>query len=386
METYARLSRSGKIDRLISSDDKGQRNTLGVSIASDIEVSDVSYHIDGKTILDDISFSIAAGQVLCLLGPSGSGKTTLLRSIAGLVQPQRGLISFDGRPVQGGGRFVPPEKRNVGFVFQDFALFPHLNVLENVSFGLTRLKSHEARKQALHILERVGMGNYYKSYPHKLSGGEQQRVALARALAPRPGIILMDEPFSGLDARLRDSIREQTVDLFRDTSATVIVVTHDPEEALRISDRIVLMHAGKVVQNGSCETLYNHPSDRFCAEFFSELNTVSGVVEGGVVQTPLGSVSANNFENGQSVEVCARHSAVRLHPIADPVQKPASYGIRIGKILGRRFIGNIELLEFSVHGSEDIFKARIRTQAIPPDTKYAQVELDCDQVYVFSKS
>ncbi|MCA8883624.1 MAG: ABC transporter ATP-binding protein, partial [Rhodobacteraceae bacterium] len=192
----------------------------------------------GRAVVNDVSVSIGAGEVLCLLGPSGCGKSTTLRILAGVEMPERGTIRVDGAEVFGPRRSIPPEDRSVGLMFQDFALFPHLTILDNVRFGLTALSSADGKREALAALDRVGMVHYADNYPHALSGGEQQRVALARALAPRPAVLLMDEPFSGLDSRLKDSVRAETLAILREARATAIVVTHDAEEAMRMGDRI----------------------------------------------------------------------------------------------------------------------------------------------------
>jgi len=225
-----------------------------------------AYH--GKQTLHDVSLAAEPGEVLCLLGPSGSGKTTLLRIAAGLEAQSHGRIVIDGREVAGPDIFLPPEKRGVGLMFQDFALFPHMTVLDNVRFGLTSLSTKAALTEASEALARVGLSHHAEKYPHALSGGEQQRVALARALAPRPGVLLMDEPFSGLDSRLKDKVRADTLDILKDSCATAIVVTHDAEEAMRMADRIALLQDGRLVQIGTPEELYRKPKTLFAAGFF----------------------------------------------------------------------------------------------------------------------
>ncbi len=202
------------------------------------------------------------GEIACLLGPSGCGKTTLLRIAAGIERPSSGRVLYDNSEVAGPGTFVPPEKRNIGLMFQDFALFPHLTLLDNVAFGLRRLRRADALKLALHGLERVGLASMAEAYPHNLSGGEQQRVALARAIVPRPQVMLMDEPFSGLDQRLREVVRAKTLELLRETRSSCLLVTHDPIEAMGVADRIFLMRAGRLIQAGTPEELYQ-PSGRY---------------------------------------------------------------------------------------------------------------------------
>src|SRR3954464_8639086 len=234
----------------------GQRGTTGASIPAELAFDRVSQVYGSLRALDDVSLSIAAGELVCLLRPSGCGQTTLLRVAAGIESPTQGRILLDRREVTGPKLFLPPEARGIGLMFQDSTLVPHLSILENVTFGLRDLPAHDAEVSARRALARVGMDRYASDYPHVLSGGERQRVALARSVAPRPGVLLMDEPFSNLDRRMRDVIREETVAILRETGATTIVVTHDPEEAMLIADRIVLMQAGRIVQEGTAEDIY----------------------------------------------------------------------------------------------------------------------------------
>ncbi len=252
--------------------------------------------------------------MLCLLGHSGCGKSTLLRLAAGLERPAAGRIVMDRREVAGPTRFVPPEKRGVGLMFQDYALFPHMTILANVMFGLTSLDRASGETAARAALARVGLEDYAEDYPHALSGGEQQRVALARAIVPRPSVLLMDEPFSGLDKRLRDSVRDETLAVLRETRATAVVVTHDPEEAMRMADRIALLRKGRLVQVDRPEALYARPADLMAARFFSELNEFEGVAKGGDVETPFGRFPAPGHGDGARLVVCIRQSGLLLHP------------------------------------------------------------------------
>ena len=243
-----------------------------------LAIDAVTAQYGALTALRDVSLSVSPGEVLCLVGPSGSGKSTLLRVIAGIERPTGGRIDIDGKPVAGPSTFVNPEHRAVGMVFQDFALFPHLTVAQNVAFGLRAFDSRQRTEIVTRMLDRVGLTRYSSSYPHTLSGGERQRVALARALAPSPRILLMDEPFSSLDSRLRDRVRQQTLDVLRETSTTTIVVTHDPDEAMRIGDRLVLLRDGCVEQVGTPRELYAQPKSLFAARFFSDVNELPGRV------------------------------------------------------------------------------------------------------------
>jgi iron(III) transport system ATP-binding protein len=342
----------------------GRRNTAGVAIASSLFFDDVSHSYGETPVVRGVTIRVEPGEVLCLLGPSGSGKTTLMRIAAGIDRPAGGRLWIDDRIVSDEQVHAPPEKRGVGLVFQDHALFPHLTIMQNVMFGLGHFSRKIAEREARRILERVGLEAYWSLYPHQLSGGEQQRVALARALAPRPGILLLDEPFSGLDARLRDSVRDETIGLLRDTRSTAIIVTHDPEEALRVGDRIALMREGRLVQHGAGQDLYYRPADLFAARFFSELNLFRARVAGQVAPTPIGNVRAPGFGEGDSVAVCVRLADIRVEVAA---KSPPGGGCGTpGRITSRRFVGIAELLEIHIGGYDEPIAARIRAGSLPP--------------------
>jgi iron(III) transport system ATP-binding protein len=288
----------------------GQRGTVGPVFAGNVEVRDVAYEAGDRAILNGVSFSLKAGEIGCLLGASGCGKSTLLRIIAGLVPQSRGLILLDQVTVAGPASFIPPEKRSIGLMFQDFALFPHLTVLQNVMFGLYAVPRGDALRTAENALARVGLFDLRHQYPATLSGGEQQRVALARTIVPRPQIVLMDEPFSGLDQRLREQIRGETMAILREMRATALLVTHDPEEALEVADKIILMRKGGIVQSGAPFSVFDHPADLDAARFFSSADEFAGVAQAGFVETPLGPVAAPGVPNGTGVTVVLRAGAV----------------------------------------------------------------------------
>jgi iron(III) transport system ATP-binding protein len=256
-----------------------------------LRLSGIRHAYAGREVLRGIDLDVAAGEILCLLGPSGDGKTTLLRLIAGLEPLQAGRIELDGVVLGEPGRDLPPEARHVGFVFQDYALFPHLTVAGNVAFGLTRSPRGERAWQVAEALARVGLETQANAYPHMLSGGQQQRVALARALAPRPQVLLLDEAFASLDARLREQVRDDTLHVLQTAGIPALIVTHDAEEAMFLADRIALMRAGQVVQLGTPEALYLHPADPFVAAFLGEVNRMPALLRGGVVETALGSMA-----------------------------------------------------------------------------------------------
>lgn len=356
---------------------KAQRPKAAATIAGQLSFVDIHHAYDGMTSLDGVSLEIAPGETVCLLGHSGCGKTTLLRVAAGIERQTAGVVRINNRDVAGPGVFLPPEARGVGLMFQDFALFPHMTILANVMFGLASLKSADAEREALAALDRVGLLHYAGDYPHALSGGEQQRVALARAIAPRPAVLMMDEPFSGLDKRLRDSVRDETFAVLKETRATTIIVTHDPEEAMRMSDRIALMRRGKLVQVGTTDELYLHPRDLFAARFFSEINEIEAIAVGGRVETPLGAFAAPADRQDGPVDIAVRFQGVELGALGDGVP---------GRVVWRRFLGEVDLVEVAVQGLDQTLKARVRGRSAPPPGSDVGVRLDPEDVLVFAKS
>jgi iron(III) transport system ATP-binding protein len=288
----------------------GSRGTVGPVFAGRISIEDLSFDVPAKRLLHHVNFELGAGEIGCLLGSSGSGKSTLLRVMAGLEAQSEGRILVDGVEIAGPRVFVPPEKRSIGLMFQDYALFPHLTVLQNVMFGLYQLSRQDARAAAETALARVGLVELKDLYPSTLSGGEQQRVALARAVVPRPQIMLMDEPFSGLDQRLRLSIRLETIALLREMRATAMIVTHDPLEALEIADKIILMRGGQIQQVGEPYDLLDKPANLYVARFLSPADELSGVVSGEKIVTPFGDVPVRPGHEGANVTLLLRPEAV----------------------------------------------------------------------------
>ena len=248
-----------------------------------LKLEHVSHDFGEVRAVDDVTLCVGRGELVCLLGPSGCGKTTALRIAAGLERLQQGRVLIDGVPVGDQKHDVPPEDRSVGLVFQDYALFPHLDVKGNVAFGLRGWSRRDRDARAYEVLEQVGMGQLADAHPHMLSGGQQQRVALARALAPNPKVMLLDEPFSGLDVTLRHTIRDETLNVLKTAGAATLMVTHDPEEAMFMADRVALMRDGRVVQSGPPAELYANPVDKFVASFFGDINRLAGQVKGGQV-------------------------------------------------------------------------------------------------------
>ena len=277
-----------------------------------IHAERVSKRFGTTPAVADASLCADRGEFVALLGPSGCGKTTLLRLIAGFEAPDAGAVDIAGRRVAGNGTWVPPEKRRVGMMFQDYALFPHLTVAENVGFGVHR--AHRGAR-VLEVVRCVGLEGLEQRYPHELSGGQQQRVALARALAPEPELVLLDEPWSNVDPSLRASLRDEIVALLRTLDVTTVLVTHDREEAFSIADRIALMRDGTVVQEGSPEALYLSPASRWAAEFVGAGNFVPGLVRDGHVDTPLGAFPVNGASGARTVEVLVGRSSSSSCPI-----------------------------------------------------------------------
>jgi iron(III) transport system ATP-binding protein len=248
----------------------------------------------------NVSLTLQPGELLSLLGPSGCGKTTLLRLIAGFEPPQTGTIEIGQQCVAGAGQWVPPEKRGVGMVFQDYALFPHLTVSQNIAFGLREKPSNMIRQRVQETIALVGLDGMADRYPHQLSGGQQQRVALARALAPHPFLVLLDEPLSNLDVQVRLRLRQELRDILKAAGTSAVFVTHDQEEALSISDTVAVMQQGRLEQIGPPELLYREPASRFVAEFVTQANFLSATQKGQWWETDLGVIAADRVVTADS--------------------------------------------------------------------------------------
>jgi iron(III) transport system ATP-binding protein len=339
-------------------------------------------------VVDHVSLSIAPGQVTCLLGPSGCGKSTTLRMIAGVDMQDEGEIYVDGALICDTVYRVPPERRAIGLMFQDFALFPHLTVGHNVSFGLS-VGGSEKRARAERLLDRVGLKHFIDHYPHHLSGGEQQRVALARALAPEPKIMLMDEPFSGLDNRLRDGIRDETLDVLKEAGASVLLVTHEPEEAMRMADEIALMRDGRIVQRGAPYNIYNAPADREAVAFFSDVNILRGTVQGALTDTPFGRFLAPGIPDGGEVEIVFRPQHVSIdfdrHGRGPNPTVIAGTPAR-GVVMRSRFMGSESLVEFLMDHDRQVLKATVPNVFLPRPGTPMWLTVRRDRCFVFPVS
>jgi len=346
----------------------------------------VSKDYAGEAAVRDVSLSVSEGEVLCLLGPSGCGKSTLLRIAAGVDRQSAGEVAVDGRTVSDAGRHDPPEARGVGLMFQDFALFPHLTVEQNVTFGLRGRMNGALRTLAAEYLRKVGLDGYQTKYPHQLSGGEQQRVALARALAPRPRVMLMDEPFSGLDQRLRDEVRDEALRLLKAEGTAVLLVTHEPAEAMRMADRIALMRRGAVVQVGAPYHVYNHPVDRRAAAFFSDLNVIHGEVRARQTDTPFGLFLTPGLVDHAEVEIIVRPQHLEIDECRGPDAPPASprTGLPARGVVERaRFMGSESLVEVRMDHDGSVLKASVPGAYLPERGAKLWLSLRRDHCFVF---
>ena len=353
----------------------------GTTAVDALSLDGVSHAFDTVLAVDSVDLAVRPGEIVCLVGPSACGKSTLLRVAAGLEDLQRGVVRIGGRVMADESRSVPPEKRGVGLVFQDYALFPHLTVLDNVRFGLTDLSGAARRRRALHSLEQVGMAEQAEAFPHMLSGGQQQRVALARALAPVSRVLLLDEPFSGLDTQLRAQVRDETLHVLKQNAAATLVVTHDPEEAMFLADRIVLMRDGRIVQSGAPVDLYCRPVDAFAAAFFGEVNHIPGTVGDGLVATPFGPITAQGLPNGRSVDVLIRPEGLHLQSGGD-----AANGAVFGTVEAARLLGRTSLVHLSVedgNGGDLHLHVRMPGQFLPDEQSKVTITLDPAQAFVF---
>jgi iron(III) transport system ATP-binding protein len=316
-----------------------------------LELDGVGKRYGPETAVSGLDLTVRDGELLTLLGPSGCGKTTTLRMIAGLEAPSEGTVTVADEAVAGDGTTVPPEERDVGMVFQEFALFPHLTVAENIAFGLEDPASEAAAERVAELLDLVGLGEYGDRTPGDLSGGQRQRVALARSLAPEPDVLLLDEPFSNLDVRLRVAMREEVRRILEEAGVTAVSVTHDQEEALSISDRVAVMHDGHVEQVGSPAEVFEHPESRFVASFLGQASFLPAAVGEDSVETIIGSYDRDLLEGitdeytGADVDVLVRPDDLR----ATPANESEADGTVVRRqYTGPSFVYHVELADGNV--------------------------------------
>ena len=344
-----------------------------------LELNNVRTHYDKKAIIHDISFSVEEGELACLLGPSGCGKTTILRAISGFQDLEKGEISLTGKCISKPGFSLTPEKRNIGMIFQDHALFPHLNIAENIGFGLRKHNKQQKQTTIGVLLELIGLEGHQEKYPHELSGGQQQRVALARALAPSPKLLLMDEPFSNLDADLREKLGYEVRSLLKDQGITAIMVTHDQHDAFALGDKIGVMSEGHLLQWDTSFNLYHAPVSRFVAQFIGEGVFISGkMVEAKSVITSFGEIKGETVAGnycGEDVEILLRPDDI-LH---DPKSS-----IR-GKVIRKAFKGAQTLYTLQTAKNEHLLSL------FPSHDDYeigdmVGVRIEADHLVVFPQS
>lgn len=355
--------------------------------ANKLELQDITRIYDGVKVVDGLSLTLTAGEVTCLLGPSGCGKSTSLRIAAGVDRQSSGQVLIDGQVASNDTGHMPPEARNIGLMFQDFALFPHLDVERNIGFGLKGSRASK-KQRVLDLLKKVEMEGFAQKYPHQLSGGEQQRVALARALAPKPQVLLMDEPFSGLDDRLRDDVRDATLEILKEENTAVLLVTHEPEEAMRMADQIILMRNGKIVQAGAPYNIYKAPVDQQAAAFFSDINVIEGTVKNALTETPFGQFLTPGMMDDTEVEIIIRPQHLKLDfdrkgrgpnpTVADGV--PAR-----GAVKRARYLGHQSLVEFMMDYDGSVLMVLVPGVFLPKPKTAMWLSMRRDRCFLFKK-
>ena len=345
---------------------------------SAVEITNLSHIIGNKEILKNINFTLSKDSISCILGPSGSGKTSLLKLIAGLERVQNGSIKINSKEVSSKSKHLPTEKRNIGFLFQDYALFPHLTVKQNLEYPVNYKTSPHTIED---IIKLIKLPNSLNKYPHELSGGEQQRVALARSIISNPDILLLDEPFSSLDLNLREDVRDDTLHLLQKSNVSVIIVTHDPFEAMFISNQINIMDTtGRIVQSGSPAELYNNPANSYVAEFFGETNRFEGVVKNGQIITPVGKISAPKELENKNVKVHIRPRGIRLNKQPTPVN-----GIK-GTVMASKLMGSFSFIHLSVLDKDNEIvhiHSHMPADFNPKQSSAVEIEIDEKQTFIF---
>lgn len=346
---------------------------------SALKINNLSHSINDHNILRNINLELEKDKIACILGPSGCGKTTLLKLIAGLEKVNYGEILLNNDIVSSSKKHLATEKRKIGFLFQDYALFPHLTVKENLNFAIKN--NNKIIHDIDEIIEIIKLPNSLQKYPHELSGGEQQRVALARAIIAQPDFLLLDEPFSSLDLNLKEEIRDDTLHLLQKSNVTVLIVTHDPFEAMFISNKIYIMKkSGEIVQSGSPQDLYNYPASSYVAGFFGETNKFKGVVKNSQVETPIGNIKTSKNMEDQEVEIHIRPQAIKLQHEQTPVN-----GFK-GTVMASRLMGSYSFVHISVlNKNNEVIHvhSHMPPSFSPKQSSAVGIEIDTDQTFIF---
>ena len=344
-----------------------------------VKINNLSYQINNNSILQNVSLELEQDKIACVVGPSGCGKTTMLKLIAGLDKVQSGEIYLHDNLVSSTNKHLKTEKRKIGFLFQDYALFPHLTVKENLNFAIQNHK--DLSNNIDEIIEIIKLPKSLHKYPHELSGGEQQRVALARSIIAKPNLLLLDEPFSSLDLNLREEVRDDTLHLLQKSNISVLIVTHDPFEAMFISNKIYIMEkGGKIIQSGSPQELYNNPFNPYVAGFFGETNKFRGTVINSEVKTPIGIIKAPKELESKKVEIHVRPQAIKLSEESTPVN-----GIK-GTVMASRLMGEYSFVHLSVlNEKKEIVHVHSHMPPTfsPNQSSAVGIEIDRSQAFIF---
>ena len=343
-----------------------------------VRINNLSYSMNEKKILNNINLQLEKEKIACILGPSGCGKTTLLKLIAGLSKVQEGEIFLNENLVSSSNIHLKTEKRKIGFLFQDYALFPHQTVKQNLQFAI---KDKSTSHRVEEIMDVIKLSNSLEKYPHELSGGEQQRVALARSIIAKPDLLLLDEPFSSLDLNLKEEVRDDTLHLLQKSNISVLLVTHDPFEAMFISNQINIMNKnGEIVQSGSPTDLYNLPNSSYVANFFGETNKFQGVVKDTIVETPVGEFKVENSLESKNVDIFIRPEAVKLSKEQTPVN-----GIK-GTVMASKLMGTYSFIHLSVLSKNNEVvhvHSHMPPNFLPNQSSAVGIEIDKEQTFIF---